>query len=104
MMDIKEVLLLWFINFLIKSPLHLQLNQLKVVMLIMKLNKKSNWLKNYKSELLKNVKKEEFILHLKTIFGGADLTDMQLISKFNKGLDFYYVLLIFLVNMLGLFL
>ena len=28
---------------------------------------------------------------------------MQLISKFNKGLDFYYALLIFLANMHGLF-
>ena len=62
-------------------------------MLIMKLNKKSNWLKNYTSELLKNVKKEEFILHLKTIFGGADLTDMQLISKFNKGTRFLLCLI-----------
>ena len=34
---------------------------------------------------------------------GADLADMQLISKF-KDLDFYCVLLIFLINMLGLFL
>ena len=37
---------------------------------------------------------------------GADLADMQLLSKYNntiKELDFYYVLLIFLVNMLGLF-
>ena len=34
---------------------------------------------------------------------GADLADMQLLSKF-LDLDFYYVLLIFLVNMLGLFL
>ena len=35
---------------------------------------------------------------------GADLADMQLIIKFNKDLDFYYVLLIFFMNMLGLFL
>ena len=34
---------------------------------------------------------------------GADLADMQLLSKYNKGIRFYYVLLIFLVNMLGLF-
>ena len=34
---------------------------------------------------------------------GADLGDMQLLSRYNKGLDFYYALLIFLVNMLGLF-
>ena len=54
--------------------------------------------------IFRNLKKERFIQDLEIIFGGADLTDMQLISKFNKGLDFYYVLLIFLVNMLGLFL
>ena len=34
---------------------------------------------------------------------GTRLTDMQLLSKFNK-LGFYYVSLIFLVNMHGLFL
>ena len=32
----------------------------------------------------------------------ADLVDMQLINKFNKGLS-YYVLLIFIANMHGLF-
>ena len=35
---------------------------------------------------------------------GADLADMQLISKFNKGFGFFYVLLIFIANMHGLFL
>ena len=38
---------------------------------------------------------------------GADLADMQLIRKFNKGLRFLFcgfVLLIFIVNMYGLFL
>ena len=34
MMDIKEGLLLWFIKFLIKSPLHLQINLYQVVVLI----------------------------------------------------------------------
>ena len=34
----------------------------------------------------------------------ADLADMQLISKLNKDSDFYYVLLIFISNMHGLFL
>ena len=33
----------------------------------------------------------------------ADLPDIQLISKFNKGISFYYVLLIFLVNTYLLF-
>ena len=35
---------------------------------------------------------------------GVDLADMQLISKYNKGIRYFYVLLICLVNMLGLFL
>ena len=35
---------------------------------------------------------------------GSDLSDMQLIRSLIKYLDLYYVLLIFLVNMLGLFL
>ena len=34
----------------------------------------------------------------------ADLADMQLISKFNKGFRFFYVLLTFIANMHGLFL
>ena len=34
----------------------------------------------------------------------TDLTDMQLISKFNKRFRFFYVLLTFIANMHGLFL
>ena len=37
---------------------------------------------------MENLKKEKFILDLKIIFGGADLADMQLISKFNRGFRF----------------
>ena len=61
MVDIKKVLLLWFIYFLIKEPL--------VVVLIMKLNKINNELRNYTNQLLNSFKKEEFILHLNTISG-----------------------------------
>ena len=61
MMDIKEVFLLWFIGLLIKSR--------KLVVLIMKLNKMNKKLKNYTSQLSKYFKKEQFILHSKTIFG-----------------------------------
>ena len=61
MMDIKEVLLLWFINFLIKNP--------EVVVLKLKLNRMSNQLKNYANQLLKNLKSGKYIHHLKTIFG-----------------------------------
>ena len=34
------------------------------------------------------LKKEQFIRDLKIMFGGADLADMQLIIKFNKGFIF----------------
>ena len=50
----------------------------------MKLSKICNKL-NYTNELLETLKKEQFILESKTIFGGADLAGMQLTSKFNKG-------------------
>ena len=43
---------------------------------------------NYINRLSEALKKEQFILDLRTIFGGADLADMQLISKFNKGFRF----------------
>ena len=51
------------------ASMSLYIRSLKVVVLIMKLNKVSNWLKNYKNQILEKFKKEEFILHLKTIFG-----------------------------------
>ena len=45
-------------------------------------------------------------LRFKDNIWGADLAVIQLISNFNiiKDLGFYYVSLIFLINMLGLFL
>ena len=83
-------------RFLIKKPL--------AVVLIIKLNKINNLQINFTNQLLKKFKTEEFIYHLKTIFGGVDLDDTKLISKFNKGFSFYYVLLIILANMVRLFL
>ena len=43
----------------------------------------------HKPIIKKVKKKEQFIQDLKTISGGADLADMQLINKFNKDLYFY---------------
>ena len=53
--------------------------------------------------IIRKFKKGTVYSEFKDNLLGADLADMQLISKF-KDLDFYCVLLIFLVNMLGLFL
>ena len=77
--NIKKVLLQWYINFLIK-------NLKEAVLLIIK--KIYNQLKNCINQLLKNLKKEKCILHLEIIFGVADLADMQLLSKFNNGFRF----------------
>ena len=40
------------------------------------------------NKLLENLKKEKYIHHSGTIFGGVDLADMQLISKFDNGIRF----------------
>ena len=50
--------------------------------------KMNNYLKDFINPLLKNSKKEKCIQHSKTIFYGADLAYMQLISKFNKRFRF----------------
>ena len=71
MTGIKEGLLLWFINLLIKSR--------KVVVLIYHQSLKNNQL---------NYKKRTVYLGFKDNTWGADLADMQLISKFNKGFRF----------------
>ena len=80
MMDIKEDLLLWFINFLIKSQ--------KEVVLIYHQSLMNNQLKNYTNQLLENLKKEKAIPDLKIIYGELIYLIFQLISKFNKGFRF----------------
>ena len=61
--------------------------------------------KNYTIQSLENLRNSKYTHLLWTIIGVSDLAEMQLISKFNKGIRFFYdALLIFLVNMHGLFL
>ena len=66
-----------FINFLIGSH--------KVVVLKMKICQTSNLLKNYTNQLLQNLKNGKYTQNI----WGADLADLQLISKFNKGICFF---------------
>ena len=73
MMNIKEVLLLWFINFLMKS--------LKVIVFIMKLNKMSNWQQNYTNKLLKNL--ENFYIYRYNYF----FIGISIVNDFQKILD-----------------
>ena len=53
--------------------------------------------------IIRSFKKRTVYSGFKDNTWGADLADMQSISKFDKGFR-YCVLLLFLVNMLGLFL
>ena len=54
--------------------------------------------------IIKKLNKRKVYSSFKDNVWGVDLADMQLLSKLIKDLDFYYLLLIFLVNMLVLFL
>ena len=54
--------------------------------------------------IIRKFKKRKVYSSFKDNICGADLADMQSVSKCNKDLDFYYVLLTILVNVLGLFL
>ena len=60
MMDIKGVLLQWFIHFFVKNPLCLQGNLLLVVLLKMKNCQTKNKLKNYINQILESLKHEEY--------------------------------------------
>ena len=54
--------------------------------------------------VIKKFKKRKVYSSFKDNIWGVDLADMQSLSKFNKGLNIYYVQLACLVNMHGLFL
>ena len=54
--------------------------------------------------IIKKFKRRKVYSSFKDNIWSADLADMQLISKYNKVLDIFYVQLIYFVDMLGLFL
>ena len=54
--------------------------------------------------IIRKFEKRKVYLSFKHNIWGADLEDMQSTSKFIKGICFYYVSLIFIVNIHGLFL
>ena len=54
--------------------------------------------------IIRNFQERTVYSGFKDNISGADLADIQLISKFNKGFRFLLCVMIFLVNMLGLFL
>ena len=64
------------------------LKTLLAVVLKLKLCQTKNQLKKYKNQLLQNLKKRKVCLSFKDNIWAAYLVDIQLISKFNKGLRF----------------
>ena len=90
MMVIKEDLIMWFINFLIKNS--------QAVVVIQTLSITNNQLKNYINQLLGNVKQRAVYSRFKDNIRGADLADMQLISKLNKGFKFLLRVINFFSN------
>ena len=94
MMDINVDLLQWFINFLIKKASGRGIKNIPNKELAKELHK----------PIIRNFKKRKVHSLFTDNIWDADLADMQMISKFNKRFRFYYVLLIFVVNMHGLFL
>ena len=53
--------------------------------------------------IIRKLKKRTVYSTFRYNIWGADLADMQLIRKFNKGIRFLSHVLIFIANMLGLF-
>ena len=64
-----------------------------VLSLKIKLNKMNNQLKNYNHQSLKNFRKRKVYSLFKDNVQGADLADIQLLSKFNKRIPFLLCLI-----------
>ena len=79
-MSIKKVLLKWSISDLIKNLL--------AAVLKMRVCQTSNYQKNDTNQLIENSLTEKYNHILIDNIWGADLADMQLLSKFNKGVHF----------------
>ena len=81
MMDIKEVVVLRFIDFLIKKP------QVSGANIEIKENEKL--VEEIHKPVIRKFKKRKVCSSFKKNIWGADLAVMQLISKFNKGIRFF---------------
>ena len=86
-MDTKEVLIQWFANVLIKS---LQLTQEEELISIQIL-RANNYQKNNTRKLIKNFKKRIVFSPFKDNIWTANLADIQLISKYNRGTRYFFL-------------
>ena len=99
MTHIKGGLLLWFTKKSAGSGVNTHVNnERSLVLATQKLTEELH------KPIIKNVLKRTLYSGFKANIWGADLADMQLIIKFNKGFRFLLCVIDFLlVNMLGLF-
>ena len=77
-MNIKEVLLLWFISFFDKKPSGSGIKSMPNQQLADELHK----------PIIRKFKKRKVYSSFRDNIWGVDLANMQLISKFNKGIRF----------------
>ena len=88
-MDIKEILLLWFIIFLIKkasgSGVATLANKFAANN---KIKQNQQLAEELHKQIIRKFKKRRVYSSFKDNIWGADLVDIQLISKFNKGIRF----------------
>ena len=80
MMDIKEVLLVWFIKLLIKN--------LQVSWVNNKIKQNEELAKELDKPIIRKFLKRRVYSSFKDNIWGADLAEIQLISTFNKGIRF----------------
>ena len=93
MMDFNEDLLQYFIIFLIKfSGSGVESENIPNRELADK----------FHNPIIREYGKRKVFSSFRDNIQGTDLADIQLICKYDKGFCFYYVLLIFIVNMYGL--
>ena len=82
MLVIKEGSLLWFTNFLIKSPQVGMIIRMQIMSIL--------WTSELHKPIIGNVKKRPVYSRFKDNIWGADLADTKLISKFNEGFRFLF--------------
>ena len=89
---------------MIKNPLRWEINLQKEAVTNNSIPQNEQLAKELHKPIIRKYKKGKVHAAFKDNIWGADLADMQLISKFDKGVSFHYVLLTFLGNMFVLFL
>ena len=103
MMDTKEVLLQWFINFFDKKSALLADKSASASGIKNEYMSNKELAEDLHKPIIRKLKKERYTHLLKIIFGVLNWLICNCQANLIKEFVFYYVLLIFVVNMHGLF-